>query len=480
MKRRAFYQQHAKFGQNVSMRKLMKWRIWVGLSIAISVWGGYVLNKPVDDWIKGELVVILPVDQQSLSAGFELDLATLFAKQLNVKLVPLPLPPDQIFITLSGHRAHFAAGGMRKDSNPNLRYSDSYQTLKEQVVCNDKTPRQLTDLRMRTLTIVSASTQETALKVLQHEMPELHWVAQSQLQQRALLQQVADGTLDCTVANEEQIATARNFHPKLKKALTLPSATHLAWAFPIDYKDQLLEQSRKFFTRIRQDGTLSRLIDHHYGHNDRLEPLDAAAFITQIQLLLPNYRALFEEAEQLTGIEWQLIAALAYQESHWDPFATSYTNVRGMMMLTEDTADRMGVQNRLDARESVLAGARYLQLLRDQLPARIGDKDRTWLALAAYNQGMGHLEDARVLTVKSGLDPDSWTDVKKVMPLLSRPEYYEQLKHGSARGGEAVILTETVHQYYDMLKRLEPPATKPLKKPYFGLVEKARNRFKLH
>ena len=127
-----------------------------------------------------------------------------------------------------------------------------------------------------------------------------------------------------------------------------------------------------------------------------------------------------------------------------------------MMMLTEETADRMKVNNRLDARESILAGAKYLALLKEQMPARITEPDRTWLALAAYNQGFGHLEDARILTQRAGMSPDSWMDVKKWMPLLNRPGYYETLKHGYARGGEAVILVESIRSYYDMLKRLEP------------------------
>jgi len=95
-----------------------------------------------------------------------------------------------------------------------------------------------------------------------------------------------------------------------------------------------------------------------------------------------------------------------------------------------------------------------LQLMKEQLPLRIPDEERTWLAMAAYNQGMGHLEDARVLAARNGLNPDSWADVKKVMPLLTQPEYFEQTKHGYARGGEAVVLTETVHLYYDMLKHM--------------------------
>jgi membrane-bound lytic murein transglycosylase F len=184
--------------------------------------------------------------------------------------------------------------------------------------------------------------------------------------------------------------------------------------------------------------------------------MDAAAFISGINTVLPHYRRMFEEAAALTGQDWRLLAALAYQESQWDPLATSYTNVRGMMMLTGDTADQMNVSNRLNAHESIIAGAEYLLLLKEQMPSRIPEPDRTWLALAAYNQGSSHLEDARILTHRAGLNPDSWSDVKKKMPLLSRSKYYRTLKHGYARGGEAVILVESIRSYYDMLKRLEP------------------------
>ena len=156
----------------------------------------------------------------------------------------------------------------------------------------------------------------------------------------------------------------------------------------------------------------------------------------------------------------RLIAAIAYQESHWNPQATSETNVRGMMMLTEDTAKRLRVRDRLDARQSIGAGARYLADLKRSLPARIAEPDRTWIALAAFNIGTGHLEDARVLAVRRKLNPDSWSDIKKTLPLLAQTELADDTKYGVARGGQAVVFVETVRAYYDVLLRLE--------KPYYG------------
>ena len=157
------------------------------------------------------------------------------------------------------------------------------------------------------------------------------------------------------------------------------------------------------------------------------------------------------------GIDWRVLAAIGYQESHWDASATSPTGVRGLMMLTEDTADRMGVKNRLDARQSIIGGAKYLQLLRDTVPTRIPEPDRTWLALAAYNQGYGHLEDARILTQRMKLNADSWLDVRKAYGKLREPEVHASLKYGFARGDEAVQFVENIRNYTDIITRLEKP-----------------------
>jgi membrane-bound lytic murein transglycosylase F len=113
------------------------------------------------------------------------------------------------------------------------------------------------------------------------------------------------------------------------------------------------------------------------------------------------------------------------------------------------------VNDRLDPRQNIIAGARYLKILIDTLPDRIIEPDRTWLALASYNIGYGHLEDARILTQRHGLNADKWVDVKKTLPLLTRAEFYTAVKRGYARGGEAVILTENIRNYFDILVRYE-------------------------
>jgi membrane-bound lytic murein transglycosylase F len=208
---------------------------------------------------------------------------------------------------------------------------------------------------------------------------------------------------------------------------------------------------------MRAEGTLARLTDRYFGHVERLNPADVIRFVERSRSVLPQYRQHFHAAQASTGIDWRLLAALAYQESHWDPLATSPTGVRGMMMLTEDTADHLRVSNRLDAKQSIRAGSQYFSDLRDSLPESVPEPDRTWMAIAAYNLGMGHFNGARHIAQSLKKDPESWYEMKMVLPLLARPEYYERLKSGRARGGEAVITAENVRMYYDILSRYEAP-----------------------
>jgi membrane-bound lytic murein transglycosylase F len=184
-----------------------------------------------------------------------------------------------------------------------------------------------------------------------------------------------------------------------------------------------------------------------------------------IEQRLPSYRDWFERAGEKTGIDWRLLAAMGYQESHWNPDAVSPTGVRGLMMLTRDTMKLLGIEeDRNDAQASIEGGARYVAQVMDRLPERIRNPDRTWMALAAYNAGYGHLQDARILAREDGADPDKWVDVKKYLPRLSQKKWYSKARHGYTRGHEPVRYVENVRSYYDILVWIndrERPPPKP-------------------
>jgi membrane-bound lytic murein transglycosylase F len=464
------------FVQNAFMRNSIRCLpLWFAC-FSVLLAGCNPTPPPLTSWKTGKLIVIVPESAQGAEAEFERELTHLLADALHTQLELQPMSPENILSALQAHKAHLAAASLRSEANAqSIHFGPTYQIVREQIVCNANKPlpKSLADLSINNLAVMAGSAQEVALKEAQKNSPTMQWLGRQKLTAEALLTEVSEGKLDCAAVNERQLADASNYHTNLTAVFDIAPPSKLAWGFPSDADPELLKQVDKFFAKIRKDGTLNRLLDRYYGHNNRLTKIDAAALITAANNVLPHYREMFEEAASVSGEDWHLLAALAYQESQWDPFATSYTNVRGMMMLTEETADRMQLSNRLDARENIIAGAKYLSVIKESIPDRIQEPDRTWLALAAYNQGLGHLEDARILTSRAKQNPDSWADVKKWMAQLNQPEVYDTVKHGYARGGEAVILVENIRNYHDMLKRIEPEETTisyKLTKPLRGLL----------
>jgi membrane-bound lytic murein transglycosylase F len=414
----------------------------------------------------GELVVLTVngpstyfEDAQGLPSGLEYDLVTMFAKELGVKarfvLVDNPANIDRI---LRKGKAHLAAAALARhfDFPGGLAWGPSYLNTQHEVVCRDETKaKKLDELTGKRIGVV----EETVGDYLLSEPGKVTVPIERlgpETSTADLLERVAQGSLDCALVESTRFTLARRFFPSLEPAFNVGKPLDYAWLVSTVDKKRILEALGPFFDRIRKDGTLKRLIDRYYSHAIHLTAIDANALLDQVTTQLDKVKPHFLEAEAATGIDWRLIAAIGYQESHWDPAATSPTGVRGFMMLTEDTADRMQVKDRLDSRESIIAGARYLAMLRDQLPARIGEPDRTFLALAAYNIGIGHLEDARILAQRSGLSPDKWQDVRQVISRLGDPATYPSLKHGYARGGEAMQLVDNVRNYYDIISRMRP------------------------
>ena len=424
--------------------------------------------KPVPPVSQSGELVVLTVngphsyfeDAQGQPSGFEYDLATLFAKDLkaNVSFVSVDNPAKIDQLLRSG-QAHLAAAGLPRhfDFPGGLAWGPSYFTTQHQVVGRgiDGRARNLQELGDKPVGVIEESVAEYLLAVpsnLQLHVQRLPPGTST----ADLLERVATGQLDYALVESNRFTLARRYFPSLDVAFNVGKPVDYAWLVSTIDKRRVLEAAGPFFERIKKDGTLKRLVDRYYGHAARITALDAGTLIERIDSVLPDLKVHFLEAERLSGIDWRLIAALGYQESHWDADATSPTGVRGLMMLTDETAERLQVRNRLDARDSILGGARYLALTRESLHPRIPEPDRTFLALAAYNMGIGHLEDARILAQRANLNPDRWQDVRQMLPRLAEAEAFQTLKHGYARGYEAQQLVDNVRNYYDILVRLLP------------------------
>jgi membrane-bound lytic murein transglycosylase F len=388
--------------------------------------------------------------------GPEYDLIQQFAADLGVAVYVYTVPGfadirDQI---IKG-RAHIAAAGLTVSDawGEAVTFGPPYQQVRQHLIYRQgkPKPRSLKDINGRHLEVAAGSAQAVTLRRVRDRFPDLAWVERARGDSLDLLGDVAEGMIDYTIADSTEFALGRNFHSSVRVGFDLMAGESLAWAMNAR-DDSLRKRVNRFFADITHNGQLMAVLDRYYGTSDRFEFVGPRSFLRDVQMRLPKYRGWFEEAATKVGEDWRLIAAIGYQESRWRPDAVSPTGVRGLMMLTVDTARHIGVDNRVDPQQSIFGGARYYALVRAKIPQRIPDPDRTWLALAAYNVGYGHLEDARILTERRGQDPDRWPDVRENLPLLAQERYFTTLKRGYARGWEPVGFVRNVQTYAELLR----------------------------
>ncbi|MDQ2068694.1 membrane-bound lytic murein transglycosylase MltF [Natronospira bacteriovora] len=392
--------------------------------------------------------------------GLEYDLVRLFADHLGVELrVTVPDGLGAMFSQLEQGKADLAAAGLSvtDDRQERIRFGAPYHEVTQQLVYRfgNPAPRALDELD-GVLKVVAGSSHEETLKKLAQDYPDLAWEAVDGLESEDLLIQVADRELDYTIADSVDLKMNRRYYPELRAAFDLAEPEPIAWAFPPGMDDSLRRAADDFLARLERRGTLAQIRDRHFGHTERFDYVGTRIFMRHIDNRLPTYRHWFETAADDYDLDWRLLAAIGYQESHWNPRAVSPTGVRGIMMLTQRTAGDMGVTNRIDPRQSIFGGARYFNRVHDRMPDHIEEPDRTWMALAAYNVGFYHLMDARILTEQHGANPDRWLDVRDHLPLLSQRQYYTQTRYGYARGREPVIYVDNIRRYYDILAWLMP------------------------
>ncbi|MDH5444621.1 MAG: membrane-bound lytic murein transglycosylase MltF [Gammaproteobacteria bacterium] len=393
-------------------------------------------------------------------AGLEYDLIQKFAEYLGVRVdITVRDNLNDILTQVEKGSMDFAAAGLTvTDERKNrIRFSTPYQYITQQAVYNrdsfEKRPREISDFIGHDIQVLANSSHVEQLKQLKVKHPELSWSETYNSDSSELLDMVARKLTNVTIADSNEVTLYRRYHPELRVAMNISKKQALAWAFNKGADDSLYKEAQNFFKHLKKTGELTHLIKRHYHHASKFRYTSTNTYLKNVRKRLPRYQSLFEKAAMANKLDWRLVAAVSYQESLWNPHAVSFTGVRGMMMLTTRTARQLGIKDRTDTKQSIDGGARYLRKMIDKVEAEYGLKEpeRTWFALASYNVGFGHLTDARMLTRLKGKNPDKWTDVKEVLPLLRQRKWYRKTRFGFARGEEPVKYVEAIRSYYDIL-----------------------------
>lgn len=389
-------------------------------------------------------------------AGFEYELMSDFAEFLDVKLeIKLYDGMSELLSAIDDKKGDIASGSITKTKarNDTLLFGPEYYNVSEVVVYKrgQKKPKEINDLKNYSFMISSNTSYISTLQELKKDHPKLKWKVADELSTEQLLYRVYKKKLDCTVADKNIFDINRRYYPGIRIAFPIKEDQSLAWVINED-KRYIKKVLKYWLRKYKRSGDYDRLVAKYYDYSKIFDYVDTRAFHRKIKNTLPKYKTVFMEVAKKYDFPWQLLAAQSYQESHWRSNAKSPTGVRGMMMLTRNTAKSLGVSNRLNPYQSINGGAKYLSKLLKQVPENVYEEDKILFALAGYNVGMAHIKDAISLAEELSIDENRWNEFKTVLPLLTQEKYYKKLKYGYARGNEPVIYVERILNYKNILE----------------------------
>jgi membrane-bound lytic murein transglycosylase F len=387
--------------------------------------------------------------------GFEYDLAKAFSNYLGVSLNVVTSHWEKLFDVLNGGGGDFIAASLTITPSREelIDFSDEYLAIQQQAIIHtsDYKTEKPEDLKGKTIHVRRGTSYEERLNELKNEGLDITIQLYEDTPTEELIRMVAEKEIEVTIADSNVAFLNRRYYPDVKIAFPIEEQQSLAWAVKKG-EAGLQKAINEFFQKIKEDGTFAKIYKKYYSNVEIFDYVDLKKYHRRLKTRLPKYKEIIKSAAEKHGFDWRLIAAMVYQESHFNPRAKSSTGVRGMMQLTLDTAKDMGIENRLDPKQSISGGVKYLKSLYERYDDA-KDPDRVRITLASYNVGHGHIVDAQKIAKENNLDPNSWNSLQEILPLLRYRKYYRETKNGYCRGTEPVRYVNRIMTYYEILKR---------------------------
>lgn len=399
---------------------------------------------------------IIEIDGQR--TGFEQELTHQFATSLGVNVVVTVVEDHfHLFQALRDRRVDIIAANVHQHSNrspvyrASLPYRDSQTLIVYRETQGYEPPRELESLNGKQVVALNATAEAAQMLQLQDK-----FAFESNLingkNHLDLLTMLQNKDVELALIPADLFDRIASYHPELNIAFAIDEQTPANW-YTLDQEDTSLGLAiDEWLTLENTQSLIAQLNDRSYPNHNPLNFIETHAFRRALENRYEPLNPYFIEAGIEVGLDHHILAAVGYQESHWDTEAVSNTGVRGIMMLTQDTANELGVSDRTDPKESILGGAKYLLKMEEKIPDRIPEPDRLWFAMAGYNVGFGHLEDARILTQKAGKNADKWEDVAKYLPQLEDPVIAKETRYGQARGSEPVKYVSNIKKYAEIIE----------------------------
>jgi membrane-bound lytic murein transglycosylase F len=385
--------------------------------------------------------------------GFEYDLAKAFADHLGVQLKVITSSRSGLIEDLRSGKGDFIAASMTITPSRKklIAFSNEYLPIQQKLILHKENHKvkKIDDLEGKTIHVRRGTSYEERLKQLMTKGLAIKVKVHEDTPTEVFIGMVAKKEIEMTVANSNVALLNRRYYPDVKIAFPLERPQSLGWGAQKGEKE-LLREINEFFSDIKEDGTFEEIYEKNYANVEIFDYVDLKKYHKRLETRLPKYKPIIKRAAEKYGFDWRLIAAVIYQESHFYPNAKSLTGVKGLMQLTLNTAREVGVKDRSDPEQSIMGGVTYLRKLYDRYEDA-KDPDRILIALASYNAGHRHIQDARKIAKEKNLDPNSWYALKETLPLLCYPRYYKKTRYGYCRGSEPVKYVDSILTFYDIL-----------------------------
>jgi membrane-bound lytic murein transglycosylase F len=388
--------------------------------------------------------------------GFEYDLAKAFADHLGVALEVIVPEWDTMFELLNSGQGDFIAAGITitEPREQIALFSQPYMPVQQKFIHHKLKfgIKSIEQLAGKTIHVRKGTSYQERLEEIKASGIDLEIELLDDVPTEEIIRMVSEKEIKFTIVDSNIALLNRRYYPEIKIGLPIQEEEYLGWAVK-KTNEALRDQINQFIEMAEETGLLGKIYRKYYGNVEIFDYFDLKKFHERIKTRLPKYRKIIKTEAEKYGFDWRLIAAIVYQESHFNPRAKSRTGVRGLMQVTLATAKQMGIKNRLDPKQSVKAGVKFLNLMHKRFDDIPDPQQQKLFALASYNVGYGHVRDAQAIARQQGMDINKWTSLEKTLPLLSKQKYYKHTRHGYARGQEPVTYVERILTYYDILRQ---------------------------
>lgn len=331
-------------------------------------------------------------------------------------------------------------------------YSDKDTNLKKTLLI-----RNILNLAGKTVHVQKNSAHYDRIINIQNEIGDsIHIVVIDTLETEQLMELVAYGTIDYTIADENFALVNKSYYKNIDILTPVSFSQNLAWGVR-KQSDSLLIILNNWIRSFKQTKEYQNIYDKYY-RNPRSVKIVQSEFYSIKGGKISKYDKEIKQHSKMINWDWRLVASLIYQESQFHPELRGWSGAFGIMQMMPETARKFGVNPKSSVSDQIKAGLKLKMHIDKFLPAEINDpEERIKFILASYNAGVYHVLDARNLARKYGKNPNIWSDnVDYYMKLKSKPKYYNDavVKYGYSRGKETYDFVVEILERYNHYKNI--------------------------